>query len=197
MVQHQLVAAVVIAVQVILPINKHIQTVKAQQLPALKTAFNIDVIFRVKNLLKVLNPEFIILQFISFMKILYVLLIGLLVSISAIAQKRPQTIISPFVDTTFSGFKEIYQLWESYLDELNHYSARQSYILNNFPDPLRKYWDQNEIDEYIFPDMYYSFKRGYGNVFYPMEKEYFLGIVKRKENLFELRAMFLTYPEEM
>ncbi|MBG0764102.1 MAG: hypothetical protein H0S78_04310 [Tissierellales bacterium] len=196
-VQHQLVAAVVIAVQVILPINKHIQTVKAQQLPALKTAFNIDVIFRVKNLLKVLNPEFIILQFISFMKILYVLLIGLLVSISAIAQKRPQTIISPFVDTTFSGFKEIYQLWESYLDELNHYSARQSYILNNFPDPLQKYWDQKELELYDFPDLLYSFKRGYGNVFYPMEKEYLLGIVKRNEYLFELRSMFIFYPEEV
>jgi len=131
------------------------------------------------------------------MKILYVLLIGLLFSISAIAQKRPQTIISPFVDTTFSGFKEIYQLWESYLDELNRYSARQSYILNNFPDPLKKYWDQKELELYKFPDLYNSFKRGSGNVFYPMEKQYLLGIVKRDENLFELRAMFIAYPEEM
>jgi len=60
-VQHQLAAAVAIVAEVILPINKHTQTFKVQELPALKTAFNIDVTFRVKTLQKVLNSEFIIL----------------------------------------------------------------------------------------------------------------------------------------
>lgn len=131
------------------------------------------------------------------MKRIFLLFVGLLISLFSQSQTRPETIISPFVDTTFTGFTEIYDLWESYLDELNYHSAKKSYILNEFPEELLKYWDQNEIDQYKFPDLFYSFKRGSGNVFYPMEKEYLLGIVKRGENLFELRAMFLAYPEEM
>jgi len=124
------------------------------------------------------------------MKKIISICIGLLLSLVSYTQTRPQTIISPLVDTTFSGFKEIYQLWESYLDELNYNSAQKSYILNEFPVSLQKYWDQNELDQYVFPDLYYSFKRSYGNVFYPMEKQYLLGIVKRDDNLFELRAIF-------
>ncbi|MCK9450867.1 MAG: hypothetical protein M0Q90_04195 [Bacteroidales bacterium] len=131
------------------------------------------------------------------MKRIYLLFVGLLISLCSLTQTRPQTIVSPFVDTTFTGFTEIYDLWESYLNDLNKVSAKNSYILNQFPDQLLKYWDQKELELYDFPDLYYSFKRSYGNVFYPMEKEYLLGIVKREENLFELRTMFLTYPEEM
>ncbi|MCK9450865.1 MAG: hypothetical protein M0Q90_04185 [Bacteroidales bacterium] len=131
------------------------------------------------------------------MKRIFLLFVGLLISLSSQTQTRPETIISPFVDTTFTGFTEIYDLWESYLDELNYHSAKKSYILNEFPEELHKYWDQNEIDQYKFPDLFYSFKRASGNVFYPMEKEYLLGIIKREESLFELRAMFLAYPEEM
>lgn len=112
-------------------------------------------------------------------------------------QVRAKTIISPYVDTTFDGFSEIYNLWVNYLDELNQVSAKNSYIIDQFPSSLLNYWDQSEIDSYPFPDLYYAFKRGSGNVFYPMEKQYFLGIVKRSEDLFELRTMFVAYPEEL
>ncbi len=130
-------------------------------------------------------------------KPLLLILFWILFFLGSYAQKRPQTIISPFADTTFAGFKEICQLWDSYLSELNYYSAKKSYILNEFPVSLQKYWDREEVNLYTFPDLYYSFKRSSGNVFYPMEKQYLLGIVKREEYLFELRSMFISYPEEM
>ncbi len=108
------------------------------------------------------------------------------------AQYHREVDIKPFIDTTYIEFNQIFHLWENYINELSIQSQNQENPMKSMGDNLKSYWSQDEIDNYLFPDLYYAFKSSYGSVYYPVGKEYFLGIVKRDTNLFELKTMFVS-----
>ncbi len=108
------------------------------------------------------------------------------------AQNQREVEIKPFMDTTSVEFHKIFGVWENYMDELNAQNRKANFLLKNMDKKLQSYWAHDEIENYLFPDLYYSFRSSYGNVFYPMGKEYFLGIAKRNINLYELKTMFIA-----
>ncbi|MDP2423896.1 MAG: hypothetical protein Q8M23_06075 [Bacteroidales bacterium] len=118
-----------------------------------------------------------------------------LLMFNCFAQLKREVIINPMIDSSYTEFSEIFGFWQSYLNELNAQNFKNNFLMNSMPENLKDYWDQSEIENYLFPDLYYSFKRSYGNVFYPWEREYFIGIVKRNTNIFELKTVFVS-PEE-
>jgi|GEM_PF-3035887 len=115
----------------------------------------------------------------------------LLFAINCFAQFKREVIISPATDTSSVEFPKIFKLWENYMDELLSQSAKSGFILKKMDTKLKSFWDKNDTIQYPFPDLYYAFKTSYGNAFYPMLSEYFLGITKRDTNLYELKTMFL------
>jgi hypothetical protein len=100
--------------------------------------------------------------------------------------------IAPQIDTANDDFKGVYIFWEKYMDQLCRKNARKGGLMDEMDTELKSYWDQNEIDNYKFVDLYYAYMSSIGNVLYPFDKEYFLGVSKRDKDLFELKTMFIS-----
>jgi hypothetical protein len=119
----------------------------------------------------------------------------LFIAINCFAQFKREVTINPATDTTSVEFPQIFKLWENYMDELLCESAKSAFILNKMDTKLKSFWNKDDTIQYPFPDLYYAFKTSYGNAFYPMLREFFLGITKRDTDIYELKTMFL-YSED-
>lgn len=119
-----------------------------------------------------------------------------LLCVNCFSQYKREVIINPMIDTTsHHEFKEIFDFWQAYMNELNNQNIRNQYMIKEMNNELLSYWDLKESENHIFPDLYYSFSMSYGSVFYPMLKEYFLGYAKRDTDFFEIKTLF-HFPEE-
>lgn len=113
------------------------------------------------------------------------------------SQYHREVEIKTFIDTSTTEFQQIFHLWENYMDTLSVHNLKANFLLKDMDKNLQRYWSSDEIKSYLFPDLYYSFISSYGSVFYPLGKEYFLGIAKRDTNLYELKTMFIAPVEKV
>ena len=104
-------------------------------------------------------------------------------------------LVAPQIDTSNDDFKGVFRLWENYMDQLYMKNARKGGLMDEMDSELKSYWNQDEIDDYKFVDLYYAYMSSIGNVLYPFDKEYFLGVSKRDRDLFELKTMFISKEE--
>lgn len=126
------------------------------------------------------------------MKKALIVIILISLAFNCFAQVERIVRVSPFIDTAHYEFKEIFNFWVSYMNELNIKNLRSALEINEMDDELKTYWTQNEINTYKFVDLYYAFMSSIGSDMYTFDKEYFLGIAKRDTNLFELKTIFVT-----
>ena len=116
--------------------------------------------------------------------------------IDGIAQTKREVNIRAIYDTNSVEFRAIFNVWENYLTELNNCNKNHNFFMTDFDSSLKPFWQQSEIDNYRFPDLYYSFCSGNGNVFYPLYAEKFVGILKRDSCTFDLQTMFVPKSTE-
>jgi hypothetical protein len=126
------------------------------------------------------------------MRVTLTILLILFLTFQGFSQVERIVHINPVLDTANADFKEIFNFWEMYLDELNAKSIRTAGLLNKMDDGLNAYWDEREVDTYNFVDLYYSYMSSIGNVWFTNDIEYFLGVAKRDSDLFELKTIFVT-----
>lgn len=124
------------------------------------------------------------------MKNIVLIFILFLFSFSANSQINRSVELNPYNGKLSQEFQEVFDFWESYITKLNEFNTKSRFLLKIWPQELSKYWSEDELENYRFPDLQYAFKRSYGNVFYPTEKEMVMGIVKMGQDHYELKTMF-------
>jgi len=85
------------------------------------------------------------------------------------------------IDTSNIIFKEIFQFWQNYQNDLMLADA-----FNNTNRIHSKYWAASEIQKYGNPDLIRDF------VWYHYLSEYFVGIEKRNDTLYELKSIYYS-----
>ncbi len=101
-------------------------------------------------------------------------------SINSYAQREVQ--IRQYLDTTNVVFQDIFQLWKSYGDDL----CSNEFAKTNID--TKKYWAESEIEEY--GEAYNLYQLVAYNYF--IFKEFFIGINKRNDTLYELQTSFYS-----
>lgn len=119
------------------------------------------------------------------MKKTYILLIlSLLFTINSFSQR--QVSIRKFMDTSSVEFRSIYKLWQDYQNDL---------FSNDFKETnhdLQKYWYKGDIEKYGSEfDLY---KGAIGS--YYIFGEFFIGINKRNDTLFEIQTSYYNNRSE-
>ena len=127
--------------------------------------------------------------------IITILLFSVVLSFSQKKINRT-VVVKPFIDTTTVEFRNIFGLWESYMDTLSIYNIKAHYKIKRTNESINSFWTEVDIKNYTFPDIAYSVTAA-AMSFYPLEKEYFLGFAHRDTNLFELKTMFVNLNEEV
>lgn len=111
-------------------------------------------------------------------KILLILL--LICSLCVFAQRK--SYIRNGVDTNSVVFKEIYQFWECYQNDLF-----KKLILKDTTINTDKYWADSEIQEYKSPDIILNSP----SIYYVLP-EYLIGIEKRNDTLYEINSIYFS-----
>lgn len=119
------------------------------------------------------------------MKKTYILLIlSLLFTINSFSQR--QVSIRKLMDTSSVEFQSIYKLWQDYQNDS---------FLNDFKGTnhdLQKYWYKGDIEKY--GDKFDLYKRTIGS--YYIFGEFFIGINKRNDTLFEIQTSYYNNRSE-
>jgi len=104
--------------------------------------------------------------------------------------------VKPFIDTTTVEFRQIFNLWEKYMDTLFVYSVKSHFKISETNAGINSFWYHEDVENYSFADLAYTIP-GSAMAFYPTEKEYFLGFDTRDTNMFELKSMFVNQNENV
>lgn len=96
------------------------------------------------------------------------------------AQRK--THIRNTVDTNSVTFKEIFQFWQNYQNDLFKKLIIGDTIIDTY-----KYWGNSEIEVYKSPDIILNFP----SVYYLLP-EYLIGIEKRNDSLYEINSVYFS-----